>query len=191
MFHFQFVATFSLVFIFSNESFSSGMLQSTVKTYSSWKQIKDAQMKDCKNEASLSQTSPDPKTMVGATIRNRRQLYIPTTLTFKAQLDSSVKAKLEAIDKLAKAKAIDVLKVSKKFPLELAEKSTGLGLTSEADLTPQDFLKKFDYQRACECLNNTQNIAKDEASYNKIAAQAFMIKEEHNKVKCFTDHAEI
>jgi len=168
----------------------AAMLQKAVTPYSSWSGTEAAFRKDCAADgAQLSGPAADPKTMVGATMRNLRQMYIPTALAFKASLDSETKNKLEAIDKAAKAKALEVLKVSKKFPLELAQKSSGLGLTSEAQLVPEDFLQKFNYREACECLHNTQNVARDEAEYNALTAEEFMIRQEHNKVKCFVQNA--
>ncbi len=175
---------------FCSASYAGPMLQSTISSYSSWKMTQEGYKKDCdKDSEKLSAATLDPKTMLGATQRNLRQTYIPTTIIYKSKLDSDTKNKLDAIDAAAKTKALEVLKVSKKLPVELAQKSTGLGLTTDAQLTPSDFLKKFDYKKSCECLRNTQNVARDEAEYNKLTVEEFMVREEQNRVKCFVQNA--
>lgn len=180
------------VLAFSTASYGNGLLQSAISSYSSWKMIEDGYKKDCEKDAvELSTSVASPKTMVGASLRNLRQLHIPTALSYKSTLDADTKSKLESIDKAAKTKALEVLKVTKKIPLEIAEKSSGLGLVHDAELIPQDFLKKFDYKKSCECVRNTQNIARDEAEYNKLTVQEFMIRTDHNKAKCFVQNASL
>lgn len=164
--------------------------QSTISSYSSWKVHHDAFIKDCEADAKkLSSTNVDPKTMVGATIQNLRWTYIPTTIMYKEKLDPATLQKLNQIDKVAKEKALEVLKNTKKIPFELAQKSTGLGLVTDAKITQENFLKSFNYKSACECLHNTLNIVSGEAEYNKIDSMDFMIREENHKVKCFVQNA--
>lgn len=166
-------------------------LQSTVQSYSSWKAIHDGYMKDCEGDAKqLSTANVDPKTMQGATIQNLRWTYITTTIMYKDKLDASTLQKLNQIDKAAKDKALEVLKTSKKLPIEVAQKSTGLGLVIDAKLTPENFLRSFNYKSACECLHNTNNVA-TEAEYSKINVMDFLVREENNKVKCFVQNASL
>ncbi len=180
-----------LIFLFGFQNVQAGgPLQSTMQSYSAWKSIHDGYKKDCEGDAKmLSSTNVDPKTMQGSTIQNLRWTYIPTTIMYKDTLDSATLQKLNQIDKAAKDKAIEALKVSKKIPLELAQKSTGLGLVTDAKLTPENFLKSFQYKNACECLHNPQNVVSGEAEYNKLSVQDFMVREENNKVKCFVQNA--
>jgi hypothetical protein len=184
-----------LVFIFMSafhNAQAGAPLQSTVQSYSSWKAIHEGYSKDCAGDAKqLSTPNVDPKTMQGATIQNLRWTYIPTTIMYKDKLDATTLQKLNQIDKVAKEKALEVLKTSKKMPLEIAQKSTGLGLVTDAKLTPENFLRSFNYKSACECLHNTANVVNGEPEYNKLSMQDFMIREEHNKVKCFVQNASL
>lgn len=184
--------TLGFLLVAASSSFGSSVLQSLVTKYPSWKATEDRLQKNCAQDgAKLSTSAADPKTMVGSAIRNQRQMHIPTALMFKSTLDRDTASKLDAIDRVAKARAMEILKASKKFPLELAQKSSGLGLTREADLTPEDFLQNFDYIKSCQCLHNTQNVARDEAEYNQLTVQEFLLRTEHNKAKCFVQSASL
>ena len=63
-------------------------------------------------------------------------------------------------------------------------------MVTDAKLTPENFLKSFNYKSACECLHNTNNVA-TEAEYSKLSMQDFMVREENNKVKCFVQDASL
>lgn len=185
---------------------------SEIKAYGSWKALLEGQLKDCENDArELSQPLPPEKTMKNTTIRNLRWLYIPSSLSNKLSLEGGVLSKFKSIDEAALKKVNEVLKKQEsqaqskveaasdkdkvEYNLLLAkvksqiQRQSGLASAKQLNFIPEDFLKKFDYLKACQCQNNSRAMASDEATYNEMKYVDFMAKEESHKVRCFVENA--
>jgi hypothetical protein len=179
---------------------------SSIESYSNWKKVKDMYRKDCDTDAAKFLKGPtDKKSMIGADNHRQMELYIPANL-IKTDLDSMTSSRLAQIEQLAKSKALDVFKkeaeeLRTKSPqnpntaseIANAEKKlsamSGFQAASHANLIPDDFLKKFDYAKACHCQKNSENIAKDENTYNSLSYSDLMKLEDLNKIKCFVQSA--
>jgi hypothetical protein len=186
------ILCFLILFLTQNTLSAAGLTASSVEPYSAWVKKNEAFLKDCASEGIELQKTTTPGTMLGTQQKNIKSQHIPTLQLNREGLPSDVLTKYDAIERLAKGKALSALKQSPKakmFSEDRIKKTNGFALAMEADLVPEDYLRSFDYKKSCECRYTSSNIVPDETTYNTLPYQEFMKREERNRIVCLVKSA--
>ena len=182
-----------MIFFFTQNSLNAGGLTaSSVESYSAWVKKNETFLKDCASDSAELQKPTSPGTMLRTQQKNLKSLHIPTLQLNREGLPSDVLTKYDAIERLAKGKALSALKQSPKakmFSEDQLKKTNGFALAMEADLVPEDYLRSFDYKKSCECRYTSSNIVTDETTYSTLPYEEFMKREERNRIVCLVKSA--
>ncbi len=71
---------------------------------------------------------------------------------------------------------------AKMYTEDRVQKTNGLALALDADLDLEDYLRSFNYKTSCEWRFTSASIVPDEKTYNALAYEEFMKREERNRI---------